>query len=55
VTALQSRADAAGLITWDLSVESTVARAHQHATRARKPTTPAVAVPATAQVTNPIE
>ena len=29
VTALQARADAAGLITWDVSVDSTVARAHQ--------------------------
>ncbi len=31
VTGLQARADAAGLITWDVSVDSTVARAHQHA------------------------
>ena len=31
LTALQGRADAAGLITWDVSVDSTVARAHQHA------------------------
>src|SRR6185295_11098676 len=31
VTALQARADAAGLITWDVSVDSTIARAHQHA------------------------
>jgi Transposase DDE domain len=30
------RADAAGLITWDVSVDSTVARAHQHAAGARK-------------------
>jgi transposase len=36
VTALQARADAAGLITWDISVDSTVARAHQHAAGARK-------------------
>ena len=36
VTALQGRADAAGLITWDVSVDSTVARAHQHAAGARK-------------------
>ena len=28
---LQARADAAGLITWDVSVDSTIARAHQHA------------------------
>jgi transposase len=33
---LQGRADAAGLITWDVSVDSTVARAHQHAAGARK-------------------
>jgi len=47
VTALQGRADAAGLITWDVSVDSTVARAHQHAAGARKrgicrPSRPAV-------------
>lgn len=29
VTGLQARADAAGLITWDVSVDSTIARAHQ--------------------------
>ncbi|MBT2457405.1 IS5 family transposase [Streptomyces sp. ISL-86] len=33
---LQSDADAKGLITWDLSVDSTVCRAHQHAAGARK-------------------
>ncbi len=32
---LQGRADAEGLITWDVSVDSTVARAHQHAAGAR--------------------
>jgi transposase len=32
---LQARADAAGLIIWDVSVDSTVARAHQHAAGAR--------------------
>ena len=31
LAALQGRADAAGLITWDVSVDSTIARAHQHA------------------------
>jgi transposase len=36
VTALQARADAAGLITWEVSVDSTIARAHQHAAGARK-------------------
>ena len=35
-TALQARADAAGLITWDVLVDSTIARAHQHAAGARK-------------------
>jgi transposase len=33
---LQARADASGLITWDVSVDSTIARAHQHAAGARK-------------------
>lgn len=33
---LQVLADAAGLITWDVSVDSTIARAHQHAAGARK-------------------
>ena len=36
LAALQARADAAGLITWDVSVDSTVARAHQHAAGARR-------------------
>ena len=36
LAALQGRAGAAGLITWDVSVDSTVARAHQHAAGARK-------------------
>ena len=38
VTALQARADAAGLICWDVSVDSTIARAHQHAAGARRDT-----------------
>jgi transposase len=33
---LQAQADAQGLITWEVSVDSTVARAHQHAAGARK-------------------
>ncbi|SCL73030.1 Transposase [Micromonospora peucetia] len=33
---LQARADAAGLIGWTVSVDSTVARAHQHAAGARR-------------------
>ncbi|WP_370418042.1 transposase [Streptomyces sp. QH1-20] len=32
----QSPADAKGAIVWDLSVDSTVCRAHQHAAGARK-------------------
>ncbi len=36
LTGLQARADADGLITWDVSVDSTVARAHQHAAGARE-------------------
>jgi transposase len=34
-TALRARADAVGLIGWEVSVDSTVARAHQHAAGAR--------------------
>ncbi|MFE0582543.1 hypothetical protein [Streptomyces sp. NPDC058874] len=36
MTRLQSLADAKGEITWDLSVDSTACRAHQHAAGARK-------------------
>jgi transposase len=36
LAALQADADAAGLITWDVSVDSTVGRAHQHAAGARQ-------------------
>lgn len=36
LTTLQAIADAAGRVTWDVSVDSTVARAHQHAAGARK-------------------
>ena len=36
VTALQALADAAGRITWDVSVDSATARAHQHAAGARR-------------------
>jgi len=35
LAALQTRADAAGLITWEVSVDSTINRAHQHAAGAR--------------------
>lgn len=36
LTRLQSLADAKGVITWDLSIDSTVCRAHQRAAGARK-------------------
>ncbi|GAB3878625.1 IS5 family transposase [Kibdelosporangium lantanae] len=36
LAAVQALADAAGLIAWDVSVDSTIARAHQHAAGARK-------------------
>jgi len=36
LAALQGRADALGLISWDVSVDSTIARAHQHAAGARR-------------------
>jgi transposase len=36
LSALQAVADVAGDITWDVSVDSTIARAHQHAAGARK-------------------
>ena len=35
LTALQVRADANGLIDWNVSVDSTINRAHQHATNTR--------------------
>lgn len=36
LTQLQAQGDAEGLITWEVSVDSTVARCHQHAAGARK-------------------
>jgi transposase len=36
LTQLQAQADAQDLITWDVSVDSTVCRAHQHAAGAPK-------------------
>jgi transposase len=36
LTQLQAQADAEGLITWDVGVDATIARAHQHAAGARK-------------------
>lgn len=37
LTALQSQADAAGDLDWRVSVDSTINRAHQHATNTRRP------------------
>ena len=47
LSTVQASADAAGRIVWDVSVDSTIARAHQHAAGARKrgicrPSRPAV-------------
>jgi transposase len=36
LTQLQAQADAKGLITWQVSIDTTVMRAHQHAAGARK-------------------
>jgi transposase len=36
ISRLQAAADASGLIAWDVSVDSTTARAHQHAAGARR-------------------
>ena len=36
LTRLQALADAAGLITWEVNVDSTICRAHQHAAGARR-------------------
>ncbi|MEH0532749.1 IS5 family transposase [Streptomyces stelliscabiei] len=36
VTQLQAQADAKGLTTWDVNIDSTVCRAHQHAAGASK-------------------
>lgn len=54
LTALQARADAAGLITWDVSADSTVARAHQHAAGARQRGTCRPNLPAVPGTSRPI-
>ena len=53
LAALQALADAAGHVTWDVSVDSTVARAHQHAAGARKRGTCRPNRPGTSQLTTP--
>jgi transposase len=50
---LQTSADAAGLITWDVSVDSTTARAHQHAAGARKKGRTSVNLPVVSVRKNP--
>jgi hypothetical protein len=52
---IQSAEDAAGRIDWEVSVDSTAVRAHQHAAGARK--TPAVIAPEKGHVggTNPVD
>ena len=37
LTALLAQADAAGLVDWTVSVDSTINRAHQHATNTTRP------------------
>jgi transposase len=51
LSALQALADAAGHVTWDVSVDSTVARAHQHAAGARKRGACRPSRPGTSQLT----
>jgi transposase len=53
LAALQVLADAAGHVTWDVSVDSTVARAHQHAAGARKRGTCRPNRPAPSRLTMP--
>lgn len=38
VSMLVAQADAEGLVDWSVSVDSTIARAHQHATNTTRPT-----------------
>jgi transposase len=54
LTALQALADAAGRICWDVSVDSTIARAYQHAAGARKRGTCKPNHPAASTTSRPI-
>jgi hypothetical protein len=49
---IQAAEDAAGQIDWDVSVDSTAVRAHQHAAGARKAPTAAVPQKGAVQGTN---
>ena len=53
VVGLRTRADAKGLVTWDVSVDSTVCRAHQHAAGARKRGTSRRSLPAASRPSRP--
>ncbi len=53
VVGLRARADAKGLVTWDVSVDSTVCRAHQHAAGARKRGTSRRSLPAASRPSRP--
>ena len=52
---LQGRADALGLITWDVSVDSTIARAHQHAAGARRDSDTQVEAPGGTSAVEPAD
>jgi len=54
LTTLQALADAAGRICWDVSVDSTICRAHQHAAGARKGGTCKPNHPAASTASRPI-
>jgi transposase len=54
LTVLQALQDAAGQITWDVSVDSTICRAHQHAAGARKRGTCKPNHPAASTMSRPI-
>lgn len=51
---LQARADAAGLVCWEVNVDSTIMRAHQHAAGARKKGTYRRSRPAESPPSRPI-
>jgi transposase len=53
LTRLQAEADAKGLITWEVNVDSTVCRAHQHAAGAAKKGTSRRSRPAVSSSSRP--
>ncbi|MFE4637220.1 hypothetical protein ACFRJ1_28100 [Streptomyces sp. NPDC056773] len=52
---VQAAADAEGAIDWDVSVDSMVMRAHQHAASARKALPPAVSLKGAVEMGHQIE